>query len=1022
MPVKATSVACRLLRRNSTHASNAPAGIIELRDYVLHASEYKRFLALSTEYAAARTQVYKGFLGMFTADTGGNVSRVVHMYHFENYSARDATRRAAAAHADWQRYTDAARSCILTKLAADGVGQLALLAHSDVGQLNQVYEVYRYPSAQRLIEACERSRGAAEWQDAKSKAYELCDQFHISFLHPTRFSRWQRVSVTIMVLKLQQLAPTRPQARSARVAVRMHANARNNLAIGSLIIAGEAAAAAAADMAGAADILALASENPVLAMGAGVAAIGTAVAATFAMANKATTQPTTALQAYEAATTDERAMLVDIRPRSMQREEGVIDTRDTGAKSPISVPYVREEADGVLTIDADFAANLLEAQGVYDDSILILVDSDGSLAPRAAADVAKLGLLKEKVFFMRGGMEGPKGWKASGLPTKPYRAFELPGLPELPALMPQVELPALPELPRAMELKALPNALADKVQEVQSQVQVPDVDTRLIYNAVEKASEAFHALNDKYKENPTLANGVLVGAGVTALGVFASTELEALVEVVGALGLARFLVGNLLFARDREATLAAAKKLLEDRDAGAAVLAMAKGATAELEKLAAIVREAKDPDTAAKTIQEQLLPDVQGANPEALAYALAASGLEIPRPVVEDKAEAETKSKADALAKAQQEAEEAARIKAAAAAKAKAEAAAKAQAAEEARLAAEAAAQAEAEAVAVAKAKAEAAKQAKADEEARAAAKAYAQAEEQARVAAEAAARAQAEEQARVAAEAAARAQAEEQARVAAEAAARAQAEEQARVAAEAAARAQAEEQARVAAEAAAKAQAEEQARVVAEAAARAQAEEQARALLAAEAAARAQAEEQARVAAEAAARAQAEEQARVAAEAAARAQAEEQARVAAEAAAKAQAEEQARARAEEELRVAVLAAQAAAEAKARAVEGARAALEAKARAEGSIASAISEEGSVAPAKRMGKKERAAMKAKAKAERDAQARVDEAARVLAEAETRAEVAAAAESKALAALASVQARRAESQAEAISASA
>lgn len=61
---------------------------------------------------------------------------------------------------------------------------------------------------------------------------------------------------------------------------------------------------AAADMAGAADILALASENPVLAMGAGVAAIGTAVAATFAMANKATTQPTTALQAYEAATTD----------------------------------------------------------------------------------------------------------------------------------------------------------------------------------------------------------------------------------------------------------------------------------------------------------------------------------------------------------------------------------------------------------------------------------------------------------------------------------------------------------------------------------------------------------------------------------------------------------------------------------------------------------------------------------------------------------------------------------------------
>ncbi|KAG2453692.1 hypothetical protein HYH02_001904 [Chlamydomonas schloesseri] len=202
---------------------------------------------------------------MFTADTGGNVSRVVHLYHFEDYRARDATRRAAATNADWQRYTDAARSCILTKestillqapadvyaaagigcasafkaavpsvsggaaaggpddqvvyelrnyrlrpgrngvkalmaafktglpskLAADGVGQLALLAHSDVGLLNQVFEVYRYPSAQHLIESCERSRGAAEWQEAKAKAYELCEQFHISFLHPTRFSRWQ---------------------------------------------------------------------------------------------------------------------------------------------------------------------------------------------------------------------------------------------------------------------------------------------------------------------------------------------------------------------------------------------------------------------------------------------------------------------------------------------------------------------------------------------------------------------------------------------------------------------------------------------------------------------------------------------------------------------------------------------------------------------------------------------------------------------------------------------------------------
>ncbi len=41
-----------------------------------------------------------------------------------------------------------------------------------------------------------------------------------------------------------------------------------------------------------------------LAVGAGVAAMGVAAAATFAIAKKATTQPTTALQAFELACQD----------------------------------------------------------------------------------------------------------------------------------------------------------------------------------------------------------------------------------------------------------------------------------------------------------------------------------------------------------------------------------------------------------------------------------------------------------------------------------------------------------------------------------------------------------------------------------------------------------------------------------------------------------------------------------------------------------------------------------------------
>jgi hypothetical protein len=36
---------------------------------------------------------------------------------------------------------------------------------------------------------------------------------------------------------------------------------------------------------------------------------------------------------------------------------------------------------------------------------------DGQLAPRAGAELAALGLQKAKVFHVRGGFAGPKGWQ-----------------------------------------------------------------------------------------------------------------------------------------------------------------------------------------------------------------------------------------------------------------------------------------------------------------------------------------------------------------------------------------------------------------------------------------------------------------------------------------------------------------------------------------------------------------------------------------------------------------------------------
>ncbi|KXZ47477.1 hypothetical protein GPECTOR_35g915 [Gonium pectorale] len=155
-----------------------PSGIIEFRDYVLHASEFKRFIALSAEYADARTQIYDGFLGMFTADTGGNVSRVLHLYHFKEstifrqappelyaaigascastYKPRTAVEEAALqavyelrkyqlrpGRSGVQEMLGAFKTGLPAKLATDRTGQPAFVGYSDVGLLNQVVEIYR---------------------------------------------------------------------------------------------------------------------------------------------------------------------------------------------------------------------------------------------------------------------------------------------------------------------------------------------------------------------------------------------------------------------------------------------------------------------------------------------------------------------------------------------------------------------------------------------------------------------------------------------------------------------------------------------------------------------------------------------------------------------------------------------------------------------------------------------------------------------------------------------------------------
>lgn len=70
-------------------------------------------------------------------------------------------------------------------------GQLVLVSQTDVGMLNKVVEVWRYPSAQALLRSCDAARQVPAWQASKAIIYPLCQSLEISLLHPTASSSWQ---------------------------------------------------------------------------------------------------------------------------------------------------------------------------------------------------------------------------------------------------------------------------------------------------------------------------------------------------------------------------------------------------------------------------------------------------------------------------------------------------------------------------------------------------------------------------------------------------------------------------------------------------------------------------------------------------------------------------------------------------------------------------------------------------------------------------------------------------------------
>ncbi|KXZ48796.1 hypothetical protein GPECTOR_25g380 [Gonium pectorale] len=243
-----------LSRGFAAQAEASAPGLIEIREYTLKPEGFAPFMKIAADYGGARRELLP-FLGMFTADVGSCLHRVTHLYAYASFDQRDELRARAAADPRWAEFialsrphvqyqenklmlearpiyqalqlpptalftpppkTGAAKvvyelrsyqlhpgygsvpklmeafsAGLPSKVAADPDGKLVFFGYTDVGMLNNVVELWRYPSAQACIRARQAARGVPEWRQAIAAVTPGVQHFTSAFLHPTPFSPWQ---------------------------------------------------------------------------------------------------------------------------------------------------------------------------------------------------------------------------------------------------------------------------------------------------------------------------------------------------------------------------------------------------------------------------------------------------------------------------------------------------------------------------------------------------------------------------------------------------------------------------------------------------------------------------------------------------------------------------------------------------------------------------------------------------------------------------------------------------------------
>lgn len=250
------------------------------------------------------------------------------------------------------------------------------------------------------------------------------------------------------------------------------------------------------------DFVSVLQANPILLLG-GVAiiAIPVLLAQGLFPAAGPKAKITRAEKALEALSAEPRTLLVDIRSAADVKAEGSPVLGKVLGKS-LAAPYTKVAKDGSVEEVEDWASRV--AKSLKEDSIVILLDADGKLAPKAGAILLSEAEF-ESLYYVQ---EGAEGWKAKDLPWKVKAkgfSFSLPGSPN------------------------------------------------------------FDSLAADFKDAPSVGKAALAVGAIGAASVLLFNELGSVLELVGLFGAVNLVGRNFLFAKDRKRTNRELRSLVDDR-------------------------------------------------------------------------------------------------------------------------------------------------------------------------------------------------------------------------------------------------------------------------------------------------------------------------------------------------------------------------------------------------------------------------------------------------------------------------